>query len=141
MQSLTTLVLQARLAPIPRLPTHGAFHAHFHITWRLCFCLLEVGITEVGHRYVLDLAASHLCFTWHGKSRCSFLRDFDLFLKLRVEEFPGNPHFSWDNSRVELDRQIRLVFAVITVRPSVSVCLAKGKRVSKFALSRSCCLL
>ena len=59
--SLTTL-LQARLAPFPRLPVLGAFHALFlslslsisparelqHITWRLRFCLLEVGITAPG---------------------------------------------------------------------------------------------
>ena len=33
----------------------------------------------------------------HLWSRCSFLRDLDLFLKLRhVEEFPGCPHFIWD---------------------------------------------
>ena len=45
----------------------------------------------VGHRL------GHLCFSWHVWSRCSFLRDLDLFLKLRhVEEFPGCPHFIWD---------------------------------------------
>ena len=67
-------------------------------TWQLRFCLLEVKIhctwrlscclLQVGHRYVLDLAASHrlghLCFSWHVWSRCSFLRNFDLFLKLFV---------------------------------------------------------
>ena len=49
----------------------------------------------------LDLAASHhrdhLCFSWHVWGRCSYLRDLDLFLKLRhVGEFPGCPHFIWD---------------------------------------------
>ena len=48
-----------------------------------------------------DLTASHrlghLCFSWHVWSRCSFVRDLDIFLKLRhVEEFPGCPHFTWD---------------------------------------------
>ena len=68
--SLTTLVLRARLAPFPRLPVLGAFHALFlsyspardlqHVTWQMRFCLLEVGthctcrlgcyLLEVGHR-------------------------------------------------------------------------------------------
>ena len=87
--TLTTLVLQARLAPFPRLPVLGAFHALFlssspardlqQKTWQLRFCLLEVGIhctwrlscclLEVGHQQNLDLVASHrlghLCFSWH----------------------------------------------------------------------------
>ena len=54
-----------------------------HCTWRLRCCLLEVG-----HRYVLDLAASHhwgrLCSPLHLCRHCSFLRDLDLFLKLFV---------------------------------------------------------
>ena len=72
--SLTILVLQARLAPIHRLPALGAFHALFlssslardlqHVTWRLICCLLEVG-----HQQNLDFGASHhlghLCFSWH----------------------------------------------------------------------------
>ena len=93
--SLTILVLHARLAPIHRLPTLGAFHALFlssspardlhNTTWRLRFCLLEIR-----HQHKQDFAASHhlghLCFSWHVLQ--------DLFLKLRhVEEFPGCRHF------------------------------------------------
>ena len=67
-----------------------------HWTWRLRCCLLEVW-----HRYVLDLAASHhrdhLCFSWHVRSRCSFLRDLDLFLKLRHVGVSSMSSFSiWD---------------------------------------------
>ena len=51
-------------------------------------------------------------------NRCSFLRDLDLFLKLHhVEEFPGCPHFIGDVSRVELEKQIRLVFALKSHTP------------------------
>ena len=97
---LTTLVLQARLAPFPRLPIHGAVRALFlssmpardlqHITWRLRF-RLSCSLLEVGHQQNLDLAASHrlghLCFSWHVGSRCSLLRNFGLLRKLhRVEE-------------------------------------------------------
>ena len=40
-----------------------------------------------------------------------FLRNLDLFLKLRhVEEFPGCPHFIWDISCAELERQILRLF-------------------------------
>ena len=66
--SLTTLVLQARLAPMPRLPildvwtfSRSLSQARLlsardlqHRTWRLSCCLLEVG-----RRHVPDLAASH----------------------------------------------------------------------------------
>ena len=52
-----------------------------HCIRRLSCCLLEVGL-----RYFLDLTASHrlghLCLPLHLWSHCSFLRDFDLFLKL-----------------------------------------------------------
>ena len=80
-----------------------------------CIRRLSCGLLEVGLRYVLDLAASphlgHLCFSWHVWSRDSFLRNLDLFLKLRhVEEFPGRPHFIWDISCVELERQILRLF-------------------------------
>ena len=62
-------------------------------------CNIELGDCRSGIKN-RDLAASHrlghLCFSWHAWSRCSFLRDLDLFLKLRhVEEFPGCPHFIW----------------------------------------------
>ena len=114
------------------------------ITWKLRFCLLEVGIhctwrlscclLEVRHRYVKDLDASHrpghLCFSWHVWSRCSFLHNFDLFLKLFVITSTRSfqdVRTSSDNSRVELERQTRLVFAVISVRMSVSVCTQRLK--------------
>ena len=60
-------------------------------------------------------AASHhrgsLCFSLHMWSRCSFLRDLDLFLKLRhVGEFPG------DISLVELEKRIPAAFLTIITR-------------------------
>ena len=70
------------------------------------------------HRYVLDLVASphlgHLCFSWHVWGRGSFLLlNLDLYQELRhVEEFPGCPHFIWDISCVELERQILWLFAL-----------------------------
>ena len=79
--------------------------------------------TELLSARGLDLAASHrlghLCFSWHVWSRCSVLRDLDLFLKLRhFEEFPGCPHFTYDNSRVELEMQfLRLLFALQSLAP------------------------
>ena len=124
--SLTILVLQARLAPLPQLPVLGAFHALFlsslpardlqHITWRLRFCLLEFGIhctwrlscclLVVGHQQNLDLVASHrlghLCFSWHVLSRCSFLRNLDLKLFVTSTR-------SFQDVRISSERQIRLV--------------------------------
>ena len=64
-------------------------------------------------------------------SRCSFLRNFDLFLEFFVitstRSFQDVRIFIWDNSRVELERHIRLVFGVISVRMSVSVCIQRLK--------------
>ena len=102
---------------------------------RLEICNIEPGDcrSNIKNR---DLSASHrlghLCFSWHVWSRCSFLRNFDLFLKLFVihhldKDFPGCPHFIWDISRVELEWQIRLGFAVISVRMSASVCIQRLK--------------
>ena len=72
-----------------------------------------------------DLAASHrlghLCFTWHVWSRCNFLRDLHLFLKVRyVVELPGCEHFIGDVSRVELEMQIRLVLSLKSHAPRVT---------------------
>ena len=51
-----------------------------------CIWRLSCGLLEVEPQDVLDLAASHrlghLYLSWHVWSRCSFLRDLDLFLKL-----------------------------------------------------------
>ena len=51
-----------------------------------CIWRLSCGLLEVGLQYVLDLAASHrlghLYLSWHVWSRCSFVRNLDLFLKL-----------------------------------------------------------
>ena len=140
-------MLQARLAPIHRLPTLGAFHALFlssspardlqHTTWRLRFCLLEVGIhytwrlscclLEVRHQQNLDFC----CESSSGSSvlfmarvlqlHNGVLRNLDLFLKLRhVEEFPGCRHFIGDVSCEELEVQIRLVFSLESHAPRVT---------------------
>ena len=112
--SLTTLVLQARLAPIPRLPilavrsfpdlilslssssvvgsrSATSYLATARLSARslhLCVRRLSCGLLEVGLRYILDLAASH---------HLGLLCNLDLFLKLRhVEEFPRCPYFTWD---------------------------------------------
>ena len=107
-RSHTTLVLQTRLAPIPRLPilavwsfsrspslslklvclsssrsatSYLATRGLHHCIRRLSCCLLEVGF-----RYVLNLAASHhlshLCSSLHLWGHCSCLRNLNLFLKL-----------------------------------------------------------
>ena len=136
---LPNLMHHARLAPIPRLPIFvwsfsrslssptrdlqqtavlSARGLH-HCTWRLRCCLLEVG-----HRYVLDLAASHhrghLCSPLHLCRHCSFLRDHDLFLKLFVitstRSFQVSPHFTWDISLVELERRISAAFLTVITR-------------------------
>ena len=101
-----------------------------HLTWRLSCCLLEVG-----HRNVLDLAASdrlgHLCFSWHVWSRCSFLRNFDLFLKLFVITSTRSfqdVRISSGTTLVQNSRgKNQLVFAVISVRMSLSVCIQRLK--------------
>ena len=158
--SLTMLVLQALLAPFPRLPILGAFRALFlssspardlqHRIWRLRCCLLEVGYKNLD--FVASHHLGHLCFSWHVWSRCSFLRDLDPFLKLHhLEEFPGCPHFLWDISCVDLERQIFSGFShcdhTLLVQLSVSVSFQRLKfnlagetrnRAPKFALSRSC---
>ena len=77
------------------------------LTWRRSCCLLEVG-----HRYVVDLAASHrlghLCFILF--SSFSLRHHLD-------KKFPGCLHIIWDNSRVELERQIRFFFALQSHTP------------------------
>ena len=138
--SLTTLVLQERLAPFPRLPILGAFHALFlssspardlqHKTWRLSCCLLEVG-----RQQNLDFAASHrlghLCLV----SRCSLLRNFDLLLKLHhIEEFPRCPHFTWDIFLIELEMQILLLFSLKSHAP----CATERQCLIPKAASLSC---
>ena len=63
----------------------------------------------------------HLCLPLHLWSHCSFLRDLDLFVKLRhVEEFPGCPHSIWDISCAELEMQIRLLFSLKSHAPRVA---------------------
>ena len=60
------------------------------------------------------ICASH--GTW---GRDSFLLNLDLLLKLRhVEEFSGCPHFIWDISYVELERQILRLFSTAITRSS-----------------------
>ena len=93
---------------------------------RLEICNIEPGDCAAvcslgGHRYVLDLAASHhrgrLCFSRHMWSRCSCLRDLDLFPKPRhVGEFPGCPHFIRDIPLVELEKRISAAFLTIITR-------------------------
>ena len=92
---------------------------------RLEICNIEPGdcaavCSGCGHRYVLDLAAGHLrgflCLSWQMWSRCSCLRDLDLFLKLHVGEFPGCPHFIWDISLVELEKRISAAFLTFITR-------------------------
>ena len=77
---------------------------HLSQARRLGICNIEPGdcaaVCEMSAS-LQDLTVSHslgqLFFSWHVWSRCSFLRDLDLFLKLRqVEEFPGCPHFILD---------------------------------------------
>ena len=102
--SLLTWLCTSLSAGLPRWSFHALFLSSSPArdlqqkTWRLCFCLLEVGIhctwqpscclLEVGHQQNLDFASSHhlghLCFSWHVWTSCSFLRNFDLFMKLFV---------------------------------------------------------
>ena len=64
-------------------------------------------------------------------------RDLDLILKLgHVGEFPGCPHFTWDNSRVELEMQILwLLFALESHAP----CATERQCLYPEAEFQSCC--
>ena len=166
-----TLVLQARLAPIPRLPILAVWsfsrslslflsssfvvgsrsatsylstallsaRGLHHCIRRLSCCLLEVGL-----RYFLDLTASHrlghLCLPLHLWSHCSFLRDFDLFLKLfyitSTRSFLGVRISSRTFLMYNLRCKFRPVFAVKPrfLRATERQCLVPK------AVSQSCCL-
>ena len=181
---LPNLVLQALLTPFLRLRilvVVGSFSRSLttfslklagsrSATLSLATVLLSApGRASKNRDFIASHLLGHLCFSWHVWSRCSFLRDHDLFLKLRhVGEFPGCPHFIWDISCVELERLISAAFlTVITrsfVRLSIGVwflrlyhnlvgdridpnsyfdffALCWRNRAFKFALSRSCCSL
>ena len=68
--------------------------ASLHLATEL---LSALGRASKNRDFTASHVLGHLCFSWHVWSRRSFLRDLDLFLKLRhVEEFPGCPNFIWD---------------------------------------------
>ena len=133
---LTTLVLQARLAPIPRLPILAVLS---------CSRSLSLSSSSVvGSRSATSYLATALRLSTallsarSGASVCSgpccesssgpsvllmarmesrqFLHDLDLFLKLFGhhidKKFAGCPHFTCDVSLVELEMQIPRLFSL-----------------------------
>ena len=130
--SLTTLVLQARLALIPRLPILAVWSCSrsLSLSLKLVCCRLKIcnivpgdcaavcsrsaslhlatELLEVGRRHGLDLAASHrlghLCLPSHLWSHCSFLRHVDLFLEL----FDITPTSSFQDVRMQISRLLSM---------------------------------
>ena len=148
-----------------------------HVSWRLRFCLLQVGITApgdcvavcsrsgIGMFWTLLRVIVWVICAFHGTCGVAAVFCATLISSLNSSSSPRQEvsrmfafHLGQFSCRTR-ERQIRLVFAVISMRMSVSVCiqrlklvtgfiqirsftilLARGKRASKFALSRSCCL-
>ena len=127
-----TLVLKARLAPIPRLPIVAvvSFSRSLSPSLMLVCCRFEIcnivpgAYAEVGCRQVLDLAACHrlrhLYLSWHLWSYDSFLRNLDQLLKLfditLTRSFQG-VRIPLGTSLVELEIETRLLFALKSQAP------------------------
>ena len=121
--ALLPLVLQARLAPIPRLPILAVWSCSrpLSLSLKLVCCRLEIcnivpgecaavcsrsaslhPATELRSARGRATACSgpccehrlgHLCLPLHLRSHCSFLRDLDLFLKLF--DITSTRNFPW----------------------------------------------
>ena len=136
--SLTTLVLQARLAPIPRLPILVVWSCSrsLSLSLKLVFCRLEIcnflpgDCAAVCSRSASLHPATELRPARGRASVCSGpccgsssgpSVNLDLFLKLpHVEEFPGCPRSIWVISCVELERQILWLFTLRSHAPCVT---------------------
>ena len=159
-----TLVLQARLAPILRLPIlavwsfsrslslsqarrlsardlrHRTWRLHcicrgrHHCAWRLSCCLFEVG-----RRFVLDLAASrrlgNLYLSWHLWNHGSFLRNLDHLLKLFFIILTRSFQGVRISPETSLEMQIRLLFSLKSRAP----CATGRQCLVPKAVPQSCC--
>ena len=127
--SLTTLVLQERLAPIPRLPILSVWSCSRSLSLKLVCCRLEICNIGPGDCAAVCSRRASAC---SGPS-CESPSGSSVLLMARVEsrqfsaqpgslpetlrhhldkKFPGCPHFIWDNSRVELERSNSACFSL-----------------------------